>query len=232
MADMDKEVFTEKSVENHGWSLFSCGCMHVRHASLQCSGCGVTTLLMCACGLPSLRLWKSGTHVPTMRVRRSATCLLRRVEDNVPFQRHACGDAKRGRAVCPHTAVNAQPECSTAAARTPAMASALRMYPQSGASRASGGYRGAFGWGMRGRLALPCGHAGRMTLLAAVAERQPYRNGRESGSCADGMSVNLTKYIRRRYIICVVLCNKRLSSAQFCNGLVIVLQKGGLHRAA
>lgn len=107
-----------------------------------------------------------------------------------------------------------------------------RTYPPSGASRASGGYWGVFGWGMRGRLALPCGHAGRMSLLAAVAERQPYRNGRESGSCADGMSVNLTKYIRRRYIIRVVLCNKRLSSAQFCNGLVIVLQKGDLHRAA
>jgi len=30
----------------------------------------------------------------------------RRAEDNAPYYRYDCGDAKRGRWVCPHTAVN------------------------------------------------------------------------------------------------------------------------------
>ncbi len=70
------------------------------------------------------------------------------------------------------------------------------------------------------------------TYHAAVAGRPPYRNGRGSGSCADRMSVNLTKYIRRRYISRAILCNKCLVNAQFDNGFVIVQQKGGPLRAA
>ena len=108
--------------------------------------------------------WVRGMHAPTVWAHRSMS---------LPwwYDRHDCGDAKCGRAVCPHIAVNAQAARSTVVAR-------------------------------RGRLALLCGHAGRVTLPAAVAERPPYGvGGRESGNCAGGMAVNLTKYIRPCYII-------------------------------
>ncbi len=43
---------------------------------------------------------------PTLWARGSASLSRRCIEDNAPYQRHDCGDAKRGRALCPHTAVN------------------------------------------------------------------------------------------------------------------------------
>ena len=50
--------------------------------------------------------WRSRGDRSTMRVRRSASLPWQRVKGNAPYLRHDCGDAKHGRAVCPHTAVN------------------------------------------------------------------------------------------------------------------------------
>lgn len=58
-------------------------------------------------------------------------------------QRYDCGDAKRGRAVCPHIAVNAQAARSTVVARRGRL---------------------ALPCGHAGRVTLPCGYAGRGAL--------------------------------------------------------------------
>ena len=66
---------------------------------------------------PPWRSWggASRTPRPTVRTRRSMSLPWQRVEDNAPYRRYDCWDAKRGRAVCPHTAVNGRD------ARSPSM---------------------------------------------------------------------------------------------------------------
>ena len=151
--------------------------------------CFVDGVRVC-CGGCEGHGWRGGAlgeRALPMRAHRSASLPWRCAEDNSPYLRHDCGEAKRGRAVCPHTAVNALVARSTAAAR-------------------------------QGRLALPCGHRVGVTLPAAVSGWSPRANSRESDSCAGRMPVKLTKYIRRRYIFHVKLCNRRdVDCIRYCN---------------
>ena len=109
--------------------------------------------------------------------------------------------------------------------------------------------RTALCWWILGRLALLCGHAGRVTLPAAVAGipqpkavrkadalagvRPPCRVvGWRSGSGVGRMSADVYKYVRRCYIFRVVLCNRAYPTAQFGNHIATWSRKGGISIAA
>ena len=160
---------------------------------------GEQAILVRACGLPLLKLhahtdgfvgrpalWQpqrsrggaSRTPRPTMRTSRNASLTWQRVED--VLLHHVCDMA-----ACPHTVVNAQ----VARCTSGRICSRTGISPEAvgrAAQWSLGVCQPVWGWGneqtalsttaaRRDRLALPCGHAGRVTLPALVAGRLPQR---------------------------------------------------------
>ena len=82
--------------------------------------------------------------------------------------------------------------------------------------------RTAFCWGIRGRLALPCGHAGRMTLPAAIILKESNLRGWLGGDIRR-FGIISRNFMQYTEVIFVKLCSKVVQNCiNLCNRAALI----------